>query len=232
MNPWVVSRSPIRWNIPRTYRPHFRFSDQIYILKWRARARARVRAGRFGLSARDREYKRERKFPSSQPAPAFPSNRVTAQFTMARARPDGECRNSSAVAVTHRLRLGKAIPATYINELVVNLATYARNSRRVLCRARGIMGFYYMCIYICVCACACRKYIDAYSTKYTRTYIHVDAVSYVSPANIYKIYADVCTCTCRTCAPASKHTRVYDLEVAGSEVTPAHDPTVHQSPLL
>lgn len=44
---------------------------------------------------------------------------------------------------------GKAIPATYINELVVNFATYerrrTRDSRHVLRRARVILwGFYYI----------------------------------------------------------------------------------------
>lgn len=47
--------------------------------------------------------------------------------------------------LSHTVSGGReAIPATYINELVVNLATYeeshARDSRRVLCRARCYGG--------------------------------------------------------------------------------------------
>lgn len=91
------------------------------------------------------------------------------------ARPDGEYRNSSAATVTHRLRLGKAIPATYINELVVNLATYATVVRasewlqlpaRLMSRKRYYGILLYAYIYVC------RKYIDAY-TKYICAYIYI-----------------------------------------------------------
>lgn len=116
----------------------------------------------------------------------------------------------STTTVTHCLRRGKAISATYINELVVNLATYEQSYARFPTRL------------------ASRQVLWG---SVTRMRVRARVCTCVPSVRFYYVYARIEERTRVHEGGARTRTRVQ-LSPSGARVTSAHDLAVHQSPLL